>query len=238
MAFPRQIEPCPIKEVVAEIRFETSIPGEAVFGIVYNAVKEQYSNFEKLPILQIPEAVREVDQNLIYQPHYRLRKENFLVQIGPRTVSVAVIEEYPGWSNFLPEIEYVFSKFNELRIIDKVTRFAIRYTNFFDFNIFKEIKLNISMDNVEVDSDNIYFRTVLGKGKFSCTLQISNDAVLHREDGDHRGSLLDIDTSLASAEGETILQINSLLTEAHDVEKKLFFELLKPEFLDTLKPIY
>ena len=39
----------------------------AVFGIIYNLIKEEYrGNVINLPILQIPEQIREVDPNLFW----------------------------------------------------------------------------------------------------------------------------------------------------------------------------
>ena len=71
MRLPKALDPSPIKEAVVEIRFETPLPSEAVFGVVYNAIHDGYPELEKLPILQVPEAVRAADPNLMFQPHYR-----------------------------------------------------------------------------------------------------------------------------------------------------------------------
>ena len=48
---PSKIDPCPIKEVAFEIRFTSSIPEDAIFGIVFDQFKEDYENkAEALPI--------------------------------------------------------------------------------------------------------------------------------------------------------------------------------------------
>jgi len=116
---PKQITPCPIKEAVVEIRFESALPADATFGVVYNTLKNPYSQIEKLPILQIPEILRTNDPDLTYQPYYKLKRENYLLQIGPRTLSLAVVEPYPGWIAFLPEILKVFEKITELAFINQ-----------------------------------------------------------------------------------------------------------------------
>ena len=74
MDIPTKITPCPIVEVIVELRFEADLPDEAVFGVIYSSFRNETGEIEKLPILQLPEALRSTDPNLIYKPHYRLRK--------------------------------------------------------------------------------------------------------------------------------------------------------------------
>ena len=70
MAAPKKITPCPIIESVVEIRFDSAIPAEAIFGVVYNAFNDIFPNKPiNLPILQIPEQIRNSDPNLQYKPH-------------------------------------------------------------------------------------------------------------------------------------------------------------------------
>jgi uncharacterized protein (TIGR04255 family) len=69
MKLPKKISPCPIVEAIIEIRFDASLPGDAIFGIIYNMLKDEYTNLEKLPILELPDAIRTTDPNLMYSPH-------------------------------------------------------------------------------------------------------------------------------------------------------------------------
>jgi hypothetical protein len=52
MKLPVSISPCPIVESVTEVRFETTVPEDAVFGLVYQALKAdlyfQISRFQSL----------------------------------------------------------------------------------------------------------------------------------------------------------------------------------------------
>jgi uncharacterized protein (TIGR04255 family) len=238
MVLPKRIEPCPIKEAIVEIRFETALPGEAVFGVVYNSIKDRYKELEKLPILQLPEVVRMNDPNLVHQPHYRLKKDNFLIQIGPQILSVVVVEPYPGWETFLGEIEYVFTKVHELGIIDKVTRFGIRYVDFFNLDIAEKLKIHILLNEHEVVSESIVLRIVFDKGSFHSALQISNDVTLEEHQRKVKGSALDLDTYSEEKRNDFFLHLDPILTEAHTIEKELFFSLLRPEFLESLNPTY
>jgi len=38
---PKSIETCPIIEAIFEIRFESTVPGDAIFGIIYNEFKTE-----------------------------------------------------------------------------------------------------------------------------------------------------------------------------------------------------
>jgi uncharacterized protein (TIGR04255 family) len=239
MKFPRKIDPCPLREAVAEIRFDSTWPGDAVFGVVYSAVREKYPKSEKLPVLQVPEVVRTNDPGFTYLPYYRLIGEGFLIQIGPKVVSVITQEPYPGWERFVSEIQQVFETVKPLGFIDKVTRFAIRYINFFtDLDVFKNIKLGITLDGKDFTSNQMFFRTIVNRDRFHCLLQVGNDTQMQKDESVNSGSIIDIDTYWVNEDAEFFEQMGALLQEAHDVEKELFFSLLRTEFFNTLNPIY
>jgi len=57
---PLRIYPCPIQQAVFEVRFKSEHPADAVFGMVYSAVKDLFLSAapKVLPVMQIPETVR------------------------------------------------------------------------------------------------------------------------------------------------------------------------------------
>ena len=69
IVLPKKINPCPILESIIELRFSTSFPHDAIFGIIYKEFKDLYPKVEPLPILQLPEIVRREDKNLLYKPY-------------------------------------------------------------------------------------------------------------------------------------------------------------------------
>ncbi len=148
MTLPKQINPSPINQAVVEIRFNSSLPSDAVFGVVYNKLKDSYKSAEQLPILQIPEAVRNNDPNLIYQPHYKLLKEHYAFQVGPKVISLAITEQkYTTWESYYDEIQSVFEKIKEIDFIDNVLRVGLRYINFFADDILKNLNISIKIIN-------------------------------------------------------------------------------------------
>jgi uncharacterized protein (TIGR04255 family) len=239
MELPKQITPCPIKEAVVEIRFESNLPPDATFGVVFNALKERYKTADQLPILQIPEIVRSRDPELIYQPFYRLKSEDSLIQVGPRVLSLAVLEPYPGWSFFLPEILRVFNTVNELSFITQVSRLGLRYIDFFDEDIFGNINLHLEIYGSNAVTGETFVRTKLLKDGLNCNLQVGNNTVLNLGTGKAKqGSVIDVDTFTQFNGPSFFDEVEQILEDAHSIQKELFFDLLKPEFLMSLNPVY
>lgn len=73
---------------------------------------------------------------------------------------------------------------------------------------------------------------------FVNVLQIANKAQVTIQNQVSSGSVIDINT-LYKATGEKFFaDMENLLEKGHIIEKKLFFSLLKDEFLSTLNPEY
>ena len=89
MQLPKVISPCPIIEAIVEVRFDASIPSDAIFGVVYNEFKNDFPKKpESLPITQLPEQIRNNEPNLLYKPHYRLSDSTFLLHVGQKVISI------------------------------------------------------------------------------------------------------------------------------------------------------
>lgn len=238
MPIPKKITPCPINEAIVEIRFEANVLPDAVFGIIYNRFKEQYPNIDKLPILNLPEQVRINDALLRDKAWYKLKDENFIFMIGPRVVSIIKPKEYSGWKLFSARIQDSFNNLNELKIIKAVERIGIRYINFFDFDIFDKINLQINMNRDLLKTDETLLKVRIGEGRFTNTLQIANNVTIIHDSQQKSGSIIDIDTVAGNDRENFFEESAELLKEGHDVEKELFFRLLKEDFLASLKPEY
>lgn len=227
---PKIINPCPITEGIIELRFESKIPYDAIFGIIYNEFKNEYPILEELPILQLPEAVRKNDPNLQNKPYYKLLSENkkFIFNIGARVYSLINIEPYIGWSKFSKKVKDTIERIKKLSIVDVYTRIGIRYINGFDYNIFEKIDLSVIFNDFSLKDFNSLIRIDFPSNEFISTLQVSNNAQIKRNDTISKGSILDIDTHIKNP-GEDIIK---LVEKGHLEEKKLFFNLLKEDFIN------
>lgn len=235
---PVKIEVCPIVDSVVELRFEPSTYPNAVFGLVYNALEGEFQKVEKLPILQIPEQFREADENFTFKPQYRLVDDNFTIQVGPKVIGISSKLPYTGWDQFSTKIFNVFSKLFQSKICKTSLKLGVRYTNFFEEEIFSNINLDINISDEQIKYKNTLLRTEINKQGYTNILQVSNNAEQKIENEVKTGSILDIDTQLNLANYDFQSNYKELINNGHQIEKDLFFSLLREEFLKKLKPIY
>jgi len=234
---PKKINPCPILESIVEFRFESSFPHDAIFGIIYNRFKNEYTNLQELPILQIPEVLRNKDPLLKYRPYYKLSSEDnkFLFQIGARVFSLINVKPYDGWSIFSKKIKNLIKNINELSIVNSYKRIGIRYINGFEFNIFDKINLFINLSDKKLTDLNSTLRMEVPSSQFISTLQIINNAEIKKPKMTGKGSIIDIDTHIENLGNDII----GTVEQGHLEEKKLFFTLLQQDFINKeLNPEY
>lgn len=236
MKLPKKITPCPIVDCLVELRFTSNMPADAIFGIVYNAIKTNFPNYESLPILQLPEPVRRNDPNLKYKPYYKMSNNNIVLHIGPDVMSISSFPDYLGWDSFKNEITDFLSTIQLLQIVEKVHRIGLRVINFFPkIEIFSNSKFSIMLNEEQINLDNSLFRTVFDHGNsFKSTLNISNDSNMNMTPG----SFIDIDTFYDNTEIFTSDNILPLVENIHSHEKELFFSLLTDQYLQTFKTEY
>lgn len=239
MSLPKKISPCPIAEAIVEIRFEPNLPPEVVIGLIYKSFNISFPNFEKLPILQLPEAIRLSDPQFAFQPYYRSIKNNFTFQFGAKVITLNNSGNYVGWNAYYEKLVETIRKVEELGLLKKVLRLGIRYINFFErIDIYKKITLEVNMNNSTLESPRLITRAELIRGKFTGLLQVANNSALLLSNKSNNGSVIDIDISYENSIDTFSEEFPQLLQDGHEEEKKLFFGLLKPEFLKTLNPEY
>ena len=237
---PEKIENCPIVEAVFEIRYSSKYPEDAIFGVLYAAVKDFFTEKpQALPILQLPEAVRVQDPNLKYQPYHKLVKNDFIFNIGPKVLAFVNKTPYAGWSRWSDFFYTILEKVQSTQVIDFAERIGLRYINFFNFNIFDKVKLRIELINRKIQKEPTNLRTEILDEGFTKILQIANSVNIIINDQKMTGSLIDIDCLYYfSKENNFFNEYCTIVENAHNKEKELFFSLLKESFLNKLNPIY
>lgn len=237
---PARIENCPIIETVIEIRFESTVIKEAVFGLIYQQIKGGFPNPpQALPILQLPEPLRKVDPNLQFKPHYRLENSHFIVQIGPDVLTISPIMPYNGWAYLKPYASQIISQIVSAGIISKVTRLGLRYVNLFETVIINQLNLSLTVNQADILMNNIHIKTELKSGDFTNILQVVTMAESkHPLFGVRRGTLVDIDTCREYNDNTFTANHNNELETAHNSEINLFYSLLNENLLNSLRPIY
>lgn len=232
---PKKISPCPITEAVVEMRFESKLPPEVIPGIAFNSLKGIFPKIETLPVMQLPPVIRDNDPNLKFSPQYKLSNSDFIFQIGPRCFSVVCPKEYKGWTKYSEQIDKAFEAVQKMGIIEKPLRVGVRYISFFEnTDIFKNLKVEMKLaGNSLIGSQNI-LRSEFEYANFKCVVQLANSATLNSR---QKGSSIDID--VITDNNSTILSnFKAIVNSAHDLEKKLFFSFIDPEFLKKFNPEY
>lgn len=233
---PDKIEKCPIIDTVVEIRFRTDIFSNAIFGIIYNEFKADYPIIEKLPILQIPEQLRDIDPNFKFKPHYKISNDLLTIQIGPEVIAIGSKIPYVGWTDYSKNIYQFLKQLFDKKIITEVLRLGVRYVNFFErIDIFPELNFGLKIIGNEHNCKNTIIRTELDRGEWSNSIQVANN--VSQNEG-IIGSILDIDTFKVYSGDKFVSNYKKEIENAHKIEKSLFFELLSDNFLQSLKPIY
>ncbi|MBI4027297.1 MAG: TIGR04255 family protein [Verrucomicrobia bacterium] len=235
---PSQITPCPIVEAVLEIRFVTSEPWRTMPGLFFTKIRERYPQQKDLPLAQLSEEFRRQDPSLIYMPLLQFLSKDFIVQFGPRVVSLITHpSHYPGWSAVEKEMKWLLERVQQSGIITEGERLGVRYIDFFDFDIFSKLILKVEVADHPVGGE-LAVNTVLRRGQFVARIQVSNSVILGGQNETKRGSVLDVDVWLGSLDFDLFANATSKFGEAHQFVKEIFFGLLKSEFLATLSPEY
>jgi len=237
MTIPKHLNKSPIVDSICEIRFDSSLPMDIVPGSITSALKElNISEIEKLPILQIPESVREVDSTLIYAPYYKAKIGDATLQFGARMIAVSSPMPYIGWALFLPIIESVLNEVLKTDIIGQVKRVAIRTVNFFEEDILKNLKFTVTSPILSKKTQYHYTENY-GDNDFVVRTTIANNARRPvSKDEIVLGSVLDLDSYIEKNINAELPLIMSHISTTHDKGKNIFFDLLNDEFLESLEP--
>jgi len=240
MTLPTNIDPCPILESIFEIRFVADLPGDAIFGVVYNHFKKDYPDLEKLPILQIPEQIRSQDPNLMCQPSYRLKNDRYLIQIGPKVLNIVSRASYGTWGEFSDKINATFNDIDKLGIVKEIEKVSLRYVNFFEnTKIIDKSNLSISLKSKLLSSNDINLDVQIMNQETNSLLKILTSAGVQIKDVVKKGSVVDIETCLNKIdEGLSCESLKTVADILHADTKALFYKLLSDSYIDSLEVTY
>lgn len=229
----------PIVETSVDIRCNYKLPSEALVGIIYSLLNESKSfqnlKVQGLPILKIPEQIRNSDINLKNSPTHKITTDSGIIAIGPRILSIGILPPYNSWKEFNNFVTTIIKEIEEADIIKGLENISIRYLNFFNYNIFEKIKLNFSIDNDRIENPSTIFRTEIEKeGNIVNVIQITGN--VHIENSllkiDDDGSLIDIRVISKSVNLQDLEQTLELI---HKEVKDLFFKIISDDLGNKLK---
>lgn len=243
MNLPNKITPCPILESRISImtKIKDDIFPDAIFGIIYNKLKTDYPNAQELPVVQIPSYIRNNDIKLKYAPYYQLISDDFVLQIGPRIISLInpkIGKEYIGWNTMFEKIKNIIKTINKLEIFENIEKIELQYVDFFkDINIFENIKFKMEMSDLD-NFKGVNIITSLEENQFQISLNISNNINFNINNELRNGSIIEIGVLKDKLESNNYEYILDIIEKAHIEQKKIFFNILKKEYLLSLNPEY
>jgi len=236
---PIRIEPCPIVEAIFEARFVSPESWATLPGLLYAQVREKYTEQKNLPLAQVPEEFRRQDPALQHLPLLQFLSKDFLIQLGPRVVSlVTKPNAYPGWPAIKEELDWVIQRIQAASFVGETERLGVRYVDFFEGDVFSELHLHLAVNDQPLTGAQTDVTTVLRRGPLVIRLRVTNGAIVGTAQGPQPGSVLDVDAWFGPPEADLFENGVARFGEAHDTIKGLFFGLLKPELLATLNPVY
>mgnify|MGYP000991724176 CR=1 FL=1 len=235
---PKRIDPCPIVQAVFEIRFTTTTPWAQLPGRVAGLIGDHYVG-QVLPLFELPDQFKQQIPGSVHLPQYQFQSEQFVVNLGPQMIGLGVqAMNYPGWSVVHDELKAFLTNIVEDGFMEEGARLGVRYSDFFELNIFDHIDLDIAVNGKAVKDKDRQFTTVFQEGPMTIRLVLINGAIMENAHGPRRGSVLDIDVAYGSLDFDLNSNVLERFTEAHDVIKKLFFGLVSADLLEEYKPEY
>ena len=245
--FPTKLENMPIISAVVEIKFVSNVPNDAVFGVLYPLLSPDFPELKKLPILQVPSDIREKDPQFANAPHYELSNTAnsvLKVLLGPGVLAIVFNKsesEYPGWTEYIEkEIHKIYNKVFSTGMIDKIKRFGIRYTDFFEGNIFNNTEFDIKQGDYNISSnEKIQIIRTFEKENFMHNVVVSNNAEAVIKGTPLAGSIIDTDSYIDNPNENFKDDYKIYLKNGHTINKKQFFTILKKEYVDNVcKAVY
>jgi uncharacterized protein (TIGR04255 family) len=235
---PKKISPDPIVDSVVELRFDNAVPSEAVFGMVFSRLENEFRQFRSLPITQVPIEIRERDPNLRFLPTHEARSGNYVFKVGARVLSLSNPDEYLGWSSFSKQLNTVLEAVRDSGVVGEFIRLGIRYIDFFELDIFEKVKLDITADGKPFEAKQKVFNALVNNGKFETNLRVANNISIDVRGITKSGSVIDADTFCDFSDGPSFENVFGFIDDCHLAAKSIFFSLLREEFISTLNPEY
>lgn len=229
-----------IVDCVFDISFESNVGAENFLGILSNV--DNFEEILKLPIHQIPDAIRKNDPNLRLQPLYEIRSKtntDYRIVLGDNVFGIAV-NNYTRWQDsFFPQIVKVFSAILDSGKIQKINRIGLRYIDFLkDENIFTTGKIKIDIDDQKVTDKKMFVRVEDVVDNISYNKTISNHTKFQKNPD--IGSIIDIITfvdnkNLLIEDGFDKDKFFEEVDQLHNINKDKFKEVISDELVAKYK---
>lgn len=246
MKLPKKISPDRIKEAVVEIKYTSNVPFEVIIGLVFKALDDTYTYTDRpidLPDLQ---GFEQKGILLDYEKQYFFLNSKIKLELKPNSLIFTCLKQYSyiSWLEYLPEIINTMDQIHNSGAFENFirvgTRFISEYPNI-DLN--NCVKFSFSFGLPDVSSSNYSFKTEFEYLSNRVILRFNNKLGLFSIDSYEPVtafiSQIDIDVlRVINVKSTNLEELFENLNSIHDIEKEIFFSVLKDDFLNSLNPEY
>lgn len=245
-SLPKKLKKEPLIDAVFEVRFTSTFPAGGVLpGLIFGGLKGD-KKIEQLPLLQLPQGIRDADPNLRFAPLNRLDWQQFYINVGDRSVSVGFKHPYPGWNSFKPAIVEIMNILKGADILKSVERYSLKYIDLLPATDLVEqvsfINFDVTLAGHKLEKEAFHIRLEIPRHGFMHTVQVVSPATATLHTGESRqGLIVDVDTIANQQDvsfDELLCGFSDKLDAIHQANKDVFFDCLTPQTITALEPEY
>lgn len=249
MKLPTRLNKSPLVDILFELRFNgDDALVDVASGILFSKLGTK-PKITRLGNAELPRVFREKDPNLRYSPIVRIDFEDYIIGLGDHSLQINCKIPYKGWKAFYKFIMEVLHILNELSVINEVIRYSLKYTDLIETEGAVDEQINLTSLKVSfgqqelLSLDNIWFRTEIKQNEFVHIVSIatSAEAKVKGEAINKRGIIVETDTIRENFKipfSEWLNSTNNSLNYIHELNKKMFFQCLKEQTIQSMEPSY
>lgn len=237
---PSRINPDAIVEALIEIRFDLGTFPEVFIGQVLTSAAALRLRPVRLPGADLPQTAKDSDPNLRYQPAYQLEGNGELVRVGSNVLSIHRLPPYCGWEQFLPRALEILQACWQGCGQPVVSQCGLRYINALRSDLhgvstIDDLNLDVSVaGEAIIDVTVSYVDNQDTNSK--ALVRVASHSHVTGQLPENTTFIVDVDVQSRSAEQMTnVGAIENWLFGAHQLEKRLFFNLLPNRIVEGLK---
>jgi uncharacterized protein (TIGR04255 family) len=248
MKVPRKLRKDTIAEAICEIRFlsiESQQLPEMALGKLGGLPLWQDYKKVRLPVADVPLALRLRDPNLVYQPvmEFRSEKADKLAKLGHNVLSYHLLEPYPGWKEFQTQLHEVIGQLFAVVPDIQVKRLGMRYINLFrleDHGVPSVGDLNISVSvagSPLTSPFNLNYLKSCKTKSFDHRIAVRIASAEFVSGPKAQNTTVAVDVDIFTPDEFSIQDSKSVkawIEDAHEIEKTEFFTLFTEAMLERL----
>ena len=243
-SLPNKIKDDAIVEALLEVQFHSDDIGEVVIGRLSDIDELAGYTTNRLGTSNVPEALRENDPQLRFQPviEKRAKDEKSTVRIGSHVLSYHVYAPYLGGEQFEHKLSSIINILVSKTTNFQATRLGFRYVNFLQskkhhITSINDLALTIQLNDQRLtDGVNLAYLSSPTKMHNIMLRVATPDFVAEKNIPDDLVCIADVDVhtpvGFIANDAESVID---WVKEAHELEKKSFFSLFNKELIEKLK---